>query len=51
MKTISVIIPCRNEEQYIAACLDSIIDSDYPKNFLEVDGMSESFTQRLQGVR
>ncbi len=50
MKTISVIIPCRNEEQYIAACLDSIIDSDYPKNFLEViivDGMSEDNTMPI----
>jgi len=42
-KKVSVVIPCRNEENYISECITSVIDCDYPKEFLEVfvcDGMS-----------
>src|SRR3989338_6067841 len=42
--TISVIVPCRNEQQFLRECLDSVIASDYPSDRLEVvvvDGMSE----------
>ncbi len=45
---VSVIIPCRNEARYIAACLDSIVSNDYPRNRLEVlviDGMSDDGTR------
>ena len=44
---ISVIIPIYNEEKYIAKCLDSIIESDYYKNKMEVllvDGGSSDKT-------
>lgn len=44
MKSISVIIPCRNEEKYISSCLASIIEIEYPKDLMEiiiVDGRSE----------
>src|SRR5213592_977675 len=34
----SVIIPCRNEEKYIARCLDSIIANVHPKNRVEASG-------------
>ena len=47
---ISVIIPCRNEEKFIAKCLDSVIANDYPKDRLEVlvvDGMSEDGTREI----
>jgi glycosyltransferase involved in cell wall biosynthesis len=47
---ISVIIPCRNEEKYIAKCLDSVVSQDYPGERLEilvVDGMSEDGTRRI----
>ena len=47
---VSVIIPCRNEEKFIAKCLDSIIEQDYPKDKLEVlvvDGMSEDRTREI----
>lgn len=47
---VSVIIPCRNEEKYIAKCLDSIINNDYPQNALEVlvvDGMSDDMTREI----
>ncbi len=33
---ISVIIPARNEEKNIAACLDSVCNQSYPKNLFEV---------------
>lgn len=48
--TVSVIVPCRDEAQFISACLDSILENDYPKNFLEilvVDGMSEDSTRLI----
>jgi glycosyltransferase involved in cell wall biosynthesis len=47
MYKISVIIPCRNEEKYIAKCLDSVVNSDYPKDLTEVfviDGLSTDST-------
>jgi glycosyltransferase involved in cell wall biosynthesis len=47
---VSCIIPCRNEEKFIGSCLDSIINQDYPKDFLEVfivDGLSEDATQNI----
>ena len=50
MEKISVIIPCRNEEKYIAGCLDSVISNDYPKDCMEVfvvDGKSNDRTQEI----
>jgi glycosyltransferase involved in cell wall biosynthesis len=47
---VSIIIPCRNEEEFIAKCLDSIISQDYPKESFEVlviDGMSEDKTRAI----
>ncbi|MFH1671313.1 MAG: glycosyltransferase family 2 protein, partial [Candidatus Portnoybacteria bacterium] len=47
---ISVIIPCRNEEEFIAACLDSVAAQDYPKEEMDVmvvDGMSEDKTREI----
>jgi glycosyltransferase involved in cell wall biosynthesis len=47
---VSIIIPCRNEEKYIGKCLDSIIESGYPENSLEilvVDGMSDDGTRDI----
>lgn len=46
-KFISIIIPIRNEENYIKGCLESILNFDYPKEYLEIlfiDGMSEDKT-------
>ena len=45
---LSIICPIYNEEKYIAKCLDSIIDQDYPKDNIElilVDGMSTDHTR------
>jgi glycosyltransferase involved in cell wall biosynthesis len=47
---VTVILPCQNEEKFIAGCLDSLISSDYPKDRLEalvVDGMSEDGTREI----
>ena len=47
---LSVIIPIYNEERYIAKCIDSILEQDYPKDDLEVllvDGMSSDRTREL----
>jgi glycosyltransferase involved in cell wall biosynthesis len=50
VEKISVIIPCRNEEKYIARCLESVINNDYPKDYMEVfvvDGKSNDLTQKI----
>ncbi len=47
-RLVSIIIPCRDEEDFIAKCLDSIIQNDYSKERLEVlviDGMSKDGTR------
>lgn len=36
LPTMSVIIPVKDEEQYIATCLESIINQDYPRELIEV---------------
>jgi glycosyltransferase involved in cell wall biosynthesis len=50
LPSISIIIPCRNEEKFIDKCLDSIITQDYPKEKLEIlviDGMSNDKTREI----
>jgi len=45
---VSVVIPCRNEERYIAECIESVIACNYPKEQLEiivVDGQSTDATK------
>jgi glycosyltransferase involved in cell wall biosynthesis len=47
---VSVIVPCRNEGNWIARCLQSIVDNDYPNSQLEVlvvDGMSDDGTRAI----
>jgi glycosyltransferase involved in cell wall biosynthesis len=49
---VTVIVPCRNEGRWIGACLQSIIDNDYPRDRLEVlvvDGMSSDETRQVIG--
>ena len=44
---VSVIVPIRNEANFIARCLDSILASDYPADAMEIlviDGMSTDGT-------
>lgn len=50
MPSVSVIIPCKNEENYIVACIQSVLNNQYPSDRLEVlvcDGMSEDRTPEL----
>ncbi|MEA3492570.1 MAG: glycosyltransferase family 2 protein [Campylobacterota bacterium] len=47
---LSIIIPCLNEERYIAGCIDSILKSDFNKRDMEVifvDGMSSDNTRSI----
>ncbi|MGE5801469.1 MAG: glycosyltransferase family 2 protein [Gemmatimonadota bacterium] len=47
---VTVIVPCRNEERFIAGCLDSILASTYPPEALEVlvvDGRSDDGTRAV----
>lgn len=47
MKSVSIVIPCRNEEKYIGKCIDSILLQDYPKEQITVfvcDGKSTDQT-------
>lgn len=47
---LSVICPIYNEEKYIAKCIDSMLEQDYPKDDLEiilVDGMSTDNTRKI----
>ena len=50
LKTITIIIPCRNEEKYIARCLVSLLENDYPwelQDIVVVDGMSMDRTREI----
>ena len=47
---LSIIIPCRNEGEFIGKCVDSVLANDFPKEDLEilvVDGMSEDGTREI----
>ena len=47
---VSVIIPCLNEEKFIASCIDTILAQDYPKECLEIlfiDGRSTDKTVEI----
>ncbi len=50
MPFVSVVVPCRNEEDHIGPCLESILASDYPADKLEilvVDGESRDATASI----
>ena len=47
-KTVSVVIPCRNEENYIEKCIKSFLNQTYPMELLTIiiaDGMSTDNTR------
>jgi glycosyltransferase involved in cell wall biosynthesis len=47
---VSIVVLCRNEEEFIGRCLDSLLANDYPKDRLEVlvaDGMSQDGTRNI----
>lgn len=50
LPTVAIAIPCRNEEKYIAKCLDSILQQNYPADKLSVyvaDGKSTDGTVEI----
>jgi len=50
MKTLSFVVPVRNEEEYIRACLQSLLEQDYCAGILEiivVDGLSSDRTREI----
>lgn len=50
MVTWSIIMPARNEERYIASCLDSLCDVDYPEGNFEVIVMDNGSTDRTTSI-
>lgn len=47
---VSVLVPCLNEARFIEACIDSILDGDYPNDRIEVlvvDGRSDDGTRAI----
>lgn len=49
-ETVSIIIPCRNEKNYIAKCIDSFLKQSYPMELMEIviaDGMSDDGTKDI----
>lgn len=49
-KFVSIVIPCRNEENYIEKCVDSMVNQSYGIENIEVlvvDGMSTDSTQDI----
>lgn len=47
---VSVVLPAYNEERYIKACIESLINQTYPRDYMEwiiVDGNSTDKTQEI----
>jgi len=47
---VAIVLPIRNEERTIAACLQAIVDQDYPQECIEVwviDGLSTDRTRQI----
>ena len=50
MEKVSVVVPCLNERKNIRNCIESLINNNYPHEFLEIliiDGMSDDGTQEI----
>ena len=50
MKKVSIIVACRNEEEFIGRCLESLMSQDYSQELIEiivVDGMSTDRTLEI----
>jgi len=45
---VSIILPARNEEEFLGKCLDTLIDQDYPNyEIIVIDDSSEDFTGNI----
>ena len=47
---VTVIVPARNEEKHIQACLHHILHQDYPKTLLEVIVVDDHSTDRTAAI-
>lgn len=49
LPSVSLVLPVRNEEKYIRACLESLVQQDYPRviEIVMVDGMSDDATRGI----
>lgn len=50
VKSVTIIVPCFNEEQFISKCLESLIDNGYPHDqceILVIDGNSTDRTKEI----
>jgi len=50
MNSVSIVIPCRNEEEYIGRCLDSVINNNYQTGTVDIyvcDGLSTDSTVNI----
>ena len=50
MTFVSILIPARNEENFITGCLNSVVQNDYPSDKIEIlviDGMSTDRTREI----
>ena len=49
-KSVSIVIPCRNEEKFIEQCIQSFLEQSYPQELLTIivaDGMSTDKTREI----
>jgi len=50
---VSILVPAKNEEEYICACVESLLALNYPKELLEIivmdDGSTDSTAQKVRG--
>ncbi len=53
LSSVSIIISAKNEERYIASCLNALVAQNYPKNLLEIivadDGSTDQTASIVQG--
>lgn len=50
LPSVSIIIPCRNEKEFMPLCLNSLLDNNYPQDKMEIlviDGMSKDGTREI----
>lgn len=48
--TVSIVVPCRNEKNYISKCINSFLNQTYDKDLYEIlicDGMSDDGTRDI----
>lgn len=48
--SVSIVIPCRNEEKYISKCIESFLNQSYPQELITIivaDGMSTDKTREI----